>query len=204
MGTGMTTGQKLAALRRKGGITQEQIAESLGVSRQAVSRWEMDAAFPETEKLIRLSRILGCSVDFLLKTEEQAQEREVGAEGSVPDCLGFIRQCGYFFLATSVRDVPKLRPMGFIHTDGKFLYIATDRKKQVCSDLAQNPRMEIASYNLNSRRWIRIGGTAQEEKSSAVREEMEAANPMLRQEFPGGEQDRLVVFRVRVESVRID
>ena len=54
----MTTGEKLAALRRKKNITQEQLAEILHVSRQSVSRWEMDAAFPETEKLIRLSRLL--------------------------------------------------------------------------------------------------------------------------------------------------
>ncbi len=62
----MTTGEKLAALRRKKAMTQEQLAEYLGVARQSVSRWEMDAAFPETEKLIRLSRLLDCSIDYLL------------------------------------------------------------------------------------------------------------------------------------------
>ncbi len=54
----MTTGEKIAALRKEKGITQEALAESLKVSRQSVSRWEMDAAFPETEKLIKLSRLL--------------------------------------------------------------------------------------------------------------------------------------------------
>lgn len=59
----MTTGEKLAALRREKGLTQEQLAEALNVSRQSVSRWEMDAAFPETDKLIRLSRwVCECEV----------------------------------------------------------------------------------------------------------------------------------------------
>ena len=60
----MTTGEKLAALRKKKDLTQEQLSEILKVSRQSVSRWEMDAAFPETEKLIKLSKLLECSIDF--------------------------------------------------------------------------------------------------------------------------------------------
>ena len=48
----MTTGEKIALLRRKKGVTQEELAESLKVSRQSVSRWEMDVTFPETDKLI--------------------------------------------------------------------------------------------------------------------------------------------------------
>lgn len=58
----MTTGEKIAALRKRKEITQEALAESLKVSRQSVSRWEMDAAFPETEKLIKLSKLLDCSI----------------------------------------------------------------------------------------------------------------------------------------------
>ena len=45
----MTTGEKLAALRKRKGITQDHLAEILKVSRQSVSRWELNAAFPETE-----------------------------------------------------------------------------------------------------------------------------------------------------------
>ena len=45
----MTTGEKLAALRKRKGITQERLSEILKVSRQSVSRGEMDIAFPETD-----------------------------------------------------------------------------------------------------------------------------------------------------------
>lgn len=62
----MTTGQKIAALRRERGMTQDALAEALSVTRQAVSKWEADAALPETGKLLPLARLFGCTVDYLL------------------------------------------------------------------------------------------------------------------------------------------
>ncbi len=198
----MTTGEKLSALRKKMGLTQEQQAEFLNVSRQSVSRWEMDIAFPETEKLIKLSRLLNCSIDFLLNNE--LQEPEMKQNPAAVDCFNFIRECGYFFLATSVLDIPKLRPMGFIYADDKFLYIATDNRKQVYSDLIQNSKVELASYNLNTRRWIRISGVVEEESSSIIRDKMISLYPMIRQEFIHQDQIHYVIFKVQIESVLID
>lgn len=51
----MTIGEKIAKLRKENNITQEQLAEKLGVSRQAISKWESNATYPETDKLIRIS-----------------------------------------------------------------------------------------------------------------------------------------------------
>lgn len=68
----MTLGAKLAKLRRENQYTQEQLAGLLGVSRQAISKWESDVAFPETEKLIRMSELYGCSLDYLLKESMEA------------------------------------------------------------------------------------------------------------------------------------
>lgn len=76
----MTTGEKLQALRKKKGYTQEDLAELLGVSRQSVSKWESDSAFPETEKLIELSKIYKCSIDYLLKSEQEGDESIAPAE----------------------------------------------------------------------------------------------------------------------------
>ncbi len=66
----MSIGEKLAALRKKHNYTQEKLAAIIGVSRQAISKWESDGAFPETDKLIQLSNLYGCSLDYLLKEEE--------------------------------------------------------------------------------------------------------------------------------------
>lgn len=65
----MTTGEKIAKQRRENNYTQEQLADILGVSRQSVSKWESDIAYPETEKLIKLGKLFGCSMDYLLNEE---------------------------------------------------------------------------------------------------------------------------------------
>lgn len=72
----MTLGNKLAKLRKEHNYTQEQLAELLGVSRQAISKWESDGAYPETEKLIRLGRLYHCSMDYLLMDEVQEPTKE--------------------------------------------------------------------------------------------------------------------------------
>ena len=73
-----STGARLARLRRAQNITQEELAERLGVSRQAVSKWESDLTYPETDKLLALSRLYGCTVDYLL-TGEAAPAAETSA-----------------------------------------------------------------------------------------------------------------------------
>lgn len=63
----MALGKKLSKLRKENNYTQEQLADMLSVSRQSVSKWESDIAYPETEKLIRLSTLFNISIDELIK-----------------------------------------------------------------------------------------------------------------------------------------
>ncbi len=65
----MTLGEKIAIQRKELNYTQEQLADFLGVSRQSISKWESDIAYPETEKLIELGKLFDCSMDYLLKEE---------------------------------------------------------------------------------------------------------------------------------------
>ena len=65
----MTLGEKLSRLRKEYNYTQEQLADVLGVSRQSISKWESDIAYPETEKLIELGKLFECSMDYLLKDD---------------------------------------------------------------------------------------------------------------------------------------
>ena len=71
--------EKLYELRRAAGLSQEELAERLNVSRQAVSKWENGAAQPELSKLVELSRLYGVSVDELLSLEE-AEKAETGPD----------------------------------------------------------------------------------------------------------------------------
>ena len=65
----MTLGEKISKQRKELNYTQEQLADILGVSRQSVSKWESDIAYPETDKLIELGKLFDCSMDYLLKEE---------------------------------------------------------------------------------------------------------------------------------------
>ena len=65
----MTLGEKIAKQRKELNYTQEQLADVLGVSRQSISKWESDIAYPETEKLIELGKLFECSMDYLLKDD---------------------------------------------------------------------------------------------------------------------------------------
>ena len=65
----MTLGEKLSKLRKEYNYTQEQLADILGVTRQSISKWESDIAYPETEKLIKMGKLFECSMDYLLNED---------------------------------------------------------------------------------------------------------------------------------------
>ena len=60
----MKTGDKIAKLRKQNNLTQDQLASLLKVSRQSVSKWESNITYPETDKIIRISQIFDCSIDY--------------------------------------------------------------------------------------------------------------------------------------------
>ena len=70
----MIFADKLIALRKKAGWSQEELAQQLNVSRQSVSKWEGAQSIPDLDKIVQLSRIFGVSTDYLLKDELEAQE----------------------------------------------------------------------------------------------------------------------------------
>lgn len=66
----ITFGEKLKSARKKAGLTQEQLAEKLLVSRQAITKWEANRGMPDIENLKQLSKLLGISIDYLLDSRE--------------------------------------------------------------------------------------------------------------------------------------
>ena len=67
----MTLGEKLSKLRKENNYTQQQLADILGVSRQSISKWESGITYPETDKLIRMSELFNCTLDYLLRNAEE-------------------------------------------------------------------------------------------------------------------------------------
>ncbi|MBE6871761.1 MAG: helix-turn-helix transcriptional regulator [Ruminococcaceae bacterium] len=68
--------ERIYELRRKSGLSQEQLAERVGVSRQSISKWESGVSTPELDKLIALSECFGVTLDELVTAKESANVTE--------------------------------------------------------------------------------------------------------------------------------
>ncbi len=78
----MILADKIITLRKKSGWSQEELAQQLNVTRQAVSKWEGAQSIPDLDKILQMSRLFGVSTDYLLKDE---MEEEVPAENTVEE-----------------------------------------------------------------------------------------------------------------------
>lgn len=76
---------RLYELRKKNNFSQEELAEKIGVSRQAVSKWERAEASPDTDNLILLAKLYSVSMDELLSTDEPVEPAQRKAENEPDD-----------------------------------------------------------------------------------------------------------------------
>lgn len=99
----MTIGNRIISLRKAQQFSQEEIADKIHVSRQAVSKWETDACAPDAYNLIALSKVLNTSVEYIVTgtTSEDAkpQTRKESIEVKKLAILGFILLVGGFIMA---------------------------------------------------------------------------------------------------------
>ena len=77
----MALSEKLYELRKKSGLSQEQLAEQLDVSRQAISKWESGKAVPESNTLISISKFFNVTLDYLMKEDAPAASETEPAQG---------------------------------------------------------------------------------------------------------------------------
>lgn len=80
----MTTGEKIAVLRKEQGMSQEALGEKLGLSRQAVSKWEADQAVLTMDNLMELSKLFGVPVDTLLRPDAELMPKAEDSDESWP------------------------------------------------------------------------------------------------------------------------
>ena len=88
----MDLAEKILQLRRQQGLSQEELAARLGVSRQAVSRWEQRATQPDAGNLLQLSQLFGVSADYLLRDDWTAPHPAPAPE---PPAVRHIRWAGW-------------------------------------------------------------------------------------------------------------
>lgn len=86
----MNIADRIQRLRKAKGISQEELADKIGVSRQAVSKWESEQSVPDIEKIILLSEYFETTTDFLLKGIEPVQELERKYNAAVFSIAGTI------------------------------------------------------------------------------------------------------------------
>ena len=114
----MTFGDKLQFLRKTKGISQEQLASQLEISRQAISKWENNSSIPDVENIMKLSNIFEVSTDYLLKSEVEISKLDmknnsnqgklkISSLGSIFIILGFI---GVFIMGI----LSAIRPVSII------------------------------------------------------------------------------------------
>lgn len=80
---GNTIGERLTELRVKFEMTQEDFAEYVGVSRQSVSKWELDKTFPDVEKLVKIAELYHTSLDYLVRGIDVEASKEVSDEENI-------------------------------------------------------------------------------------------------------------------------
>lgn len=85
--------EKIAALRKTGGMSQEDLAEKLDVSRQAISRWESGAAMPDANNILKISKLFGVTTDYLLHDDYQSDNDLPKVKQTQTGNLGLIMVC---------------------------------------------------------------------------------------------------------------
>lgn len=98
----MSIGQRISELRKINAYSQEYVAEKLGVSRQAVSKWETDASAPDTYNLIALSQLFGASVEYIATGKQTVQEHTSPPQGGKYSVITPQMILGFILLGTGV------------------------------------------------------------------------------------------------------
>lgn len=104
----MTVGQRIAQKRKELGLSQEGLGDKLGVSRQAIYKWESDASLPEVEKLVALSRIFSVPVGWLLGEEEHPAGQADGQSAELTEAqIKMVQEIADRYLAAQTARMPQ-------------------------------------------------------------------------------------------------
>lgn len=119
----MKFGDKLIQLRKKKNLSQEELAEKLGVSRQSVSKWESNNTYPETDKIVQICNIFECSMDDLINdkvtdVEETLRKNKTNLNYVFDSLLEFISKTVSMFskmtFASGLKCLIEMAVVGFI------------------------------------------------------------------------------------------
>ena len=105
----MTIADRILELRKVRGISQEELADKIGVSRQAVSKWESEQSVPELDKIVLLSNFFDVTTDYLLKGIEENKKNDKQVTpyifNAVATALNFLGLAMSVFIWSATREV---------------------------------------------------------------------------------------------------
>ena len=120
----MIFSEKLQLLRKNKGLTQEELAEKTGVSRQAVAKWEAGQVYPDIFNLIQISNLLNVSVDYLVKDQDCAVRPAEKQDSDMEELIAFRLEANVNTYAAFQNEVDSTRPQShdFRYENGRYLY----------------------------------------------------------------------------------
>ena len=120
----MVFSEKLQILRKNKGLTQEELAEKLGVSRQAVAKWESSLVYPDIYNLIQISNLMNVSVDYLVKDQNCAVNISREEQTDIDALIEFRLKANVNTYAGFMNEVDATRPAShdFRYEDGDYMY----------------------------------------------------------------------------------
>ena len=89
------------------------------------------------------------------------------------------------------------------YENNETLFFITDKRKKVYLELKKNSRIEMASYNQDTRNWLRISGKAEVESSNRLKEDIMNAYPNLRRTYRDENEIYLVIYRLRADEIHV-
>lgn len=120
----MVFSEKLQILRKNKGLTQEELAEKLGVSRQAVAKWESSLVYPDIYNLIQISNLMNVSVDYLVKDQDCAVNISREEQTDIDALIEFRLKANVNTYAGFMNEVDATRPAShdFRYEEGDYMY----------------------------------------------------------------------------------
>lgn len=153
----LETANRLYELRKQQGLSQEELAEKLGVSRQAVSKWERSEASPDTDNLIALAKIYGLTLDELVfgvrQTEEKEEPTEETIEVHADDTTKVKIGPKGIYVESDDGDKVQIDLSGIKITDGKHIHINCDDDDDDDDDDEEDDEDNEHDPNPRSRFW---------------------------------------------------
>lgn len=120
----MVFSEKLQILRKNKGLTQEELAEKLGVSRQAVAKWESSLVYPDIYNLIQISNLMNVSLDYLVKEQDCEVAIKQNERQDIDELIEFRLEANVNTYAAYMNETDPTRPSShdFRYENGQYMY----------------------------------------------------------------------------------